>query len=96
MLRWMMALAGLFLAVFAVVALSGPGQFDISDGWVRYEVARSLVEHGDVNIRDAHRPPYKIGWAVRPAGMPGGIAITGSRNRRRAWPRSWPPTPPGR
>ena len=51
MLRWMMALAGLFLAVFAVVALSGPGQFDISDGWVRYEVARSLVEHGDVDIQ---------------------------------------------
>ena len=65
MLRWMMALAGLFLAVFAVVALSGPGQFDISDGWVRYEVARSLVEHGDVDIRDGHRPPSPLNVATR-------------------------------
>ena len=52
MLRWMMALAGLFLAVFAVVALSGPGENDVADGYIRYEVARSLVEHGDVDIRD--------------------------------------------
>ncbi len=52
MVRWWMALAGLFLSVFAVVALSGPGQIDIIHGRVRYEVARSLVDHGDVDIQD--------------------------------------------
>ena len=52
MVRWWMALAGLFLSVFAVVALSGPGRIDIIDGRVRYEVARSLVDHGDVDIQD--------------------------------------------
>lgn len=44
---------GLFLFVVAVVSLSGPGRLDIVDGGVRYEVARSLVDHGDVVIRDA-------------------------------------------
>ena len=39
MLRWWIAEAGLFLTVFAVVALSGPGQIDIVDGQTRYEVA---------------------------------------------------------
>lgn len=43
----------LFLFVFAVVALSGPGRIDIVDGHTRYEVGRSLVEHGDSVIRDA-------------------------------------------
>jgi hypothetical protein len=38
--------------VFAAVALSGPGRIDIVDGQTRYEVARSLVEHGDSIIRD--------------------------------------------
>ncbi len=38
--------------MFAVVALSGPGRIDIVDGQTRYEVARSLVEHGDSIIRD--------------------------------------------
>jgi hypothetical protein len=40
------------LLVFAVVALSGPGRIDIVDGQTRFEVARSLVEHGDSIIRD--------------------------------------------
>jgi len=52
MARWWIARAGLFLTVFAVVALSGPGRIDIVDGQTRYEVARSLVEHGDSIIRD--------------------------------------------
>jgi MFS family permease len=45
-------LTGLFLFVFAVLALTGPGRIDINDGQTRYEVARSLWEHGDVQIRD--------------------------------------------
>ncbi len=52
MVRWWIARAGLFLWVFAVVALSGPGRIDIVDGHIRYEVARSLVAHGDPVIRD--------------------------------------------
>ena len=48
----MIAQAGLFLTVFAVVALSGPGRIDIVDGQTRYEVARSWVDHGDLVIRD--------------------------------------------
>jgi hypothetical protein len=51
---WRAALAGLFLFVFAAVVLSGPGRIDIVDGQTRYEVARSLVEHGDSVIRDQH------------------------------------------
>jgi hypothetical protein len=49
---WALALAGQALFVFAAVALSGPGRIDIVDGQTRYEVARSLVEHGDVAVRD--------------------------------------------
>jgi 4-amino-4-deoxy-L-arabinose transferase-like glycosyltransferase len=49
---WSSALAGLSLFVFSVVALSGPGRIDIVDGQARYEVARSLVDHGDHVIRD--------------------------------------------
>ena len=49
---WGLVLVGQFVAVFAVVALSGPGRIDIVDGQTRYEVARSLVEHGDSVIRD--------------------------------------------
>lgn len=52
MTRWRMALTGMFLAVFAVLALSGPGQFDIVDGKVRYLVARGFLDHGDVDIQD--------------------------------------------
>ncbi len=51
MARWWIAQAGLFLTVFATVALSGPGRIDIVDGQTRYEVARSLIEHGDLVIR---------------------------------------------
>ncbi len=61
MMRWPMAIAGLFLCAFAVVALSGPGDIDSPDGAVRYEVARSFVEHGDVDI-----PDPKIEWMVLP------------------------------
>ncbi len=49
---WGLALAGLFVFVLAAVSLSGPGRMDIVDGAPRYEVARSLLEHGDVLIRD--------------------------------------------
>jgi hypothetical protein len=47
------AVAGLGLLVFAVVALSGAGRIDIVDGQTRYEVARSLVDHGDTVVRDS-------------------------------------------
>jgi hypothetical protein len=50
--QWCLALVGLFVFVFAAVALSGPGRMDIIDGAPRYEVARSLVEHGDVVVRN--------------------------------------------
>jgi hypothetical protein len=48
------SLSGLFLFVFAVLALSGPGRIDINDGQTRYEVSRSLLEHGDAVIRDSN------------------------------------------
>lgn len=48
-----LALAGLFVFVLAAVCLSGPGRIDILDGLTRYEVARSLVDHGDSIVRDA-------------------------------------------
>ncbi len=49
---WGLVLVGQFVALFAILALSGPGRIDIVDGQTRYEVARSLVEHGDSVIRD--------------------------------------------
>jgi hypothetical protein len=49
---WGVALLGQFVFLFAVVALSGPGRIDVVDGQTRYEVARSLVDHGDLVIRD--------------------------------------------
>lgn len=52
--RVAIVLAGLFLMSFSLLALTGPGRIDIIDGQTRYEVARSLVEHGDVVIRDPH------------------------------------------
>jgi hypothetical protein len=52
MLRWLLALAGLFLVVFSILGLSGPGLLDIIDGRIRYEVARSYVERGDLDVRD--------------------------------------------
>ena len=51
--RRISAVAGLGLLVFAVVALSGAGRIDIVDGQSRYEVARSLVDHGDAVVRDS-------------------------------------------
>jgi hypothetical protein len=56
-----LALAGLGLFVFALVALSGPGRIDIVDGQTRFEVGRSLVEHGDSVIRDP-----RVDWVVFP------------------------------
>jgi hypothetical protein len=60
-----MALCGLALVVFAVVALSGPGRIDIDDGQARFEAGRSLVEHGDLAVRDPrvvwHRLPGRNG-----------------------------------
>ena len=50
--RWRLALAGQFVFVFAILILSGPGRIDIVDGQTRYEVARSLIDHGDSIIRD--------------------------------------------
>jgi hypothetical protein len=51
-LRWALAIGGQFILVFAALSLSGPGRIDIVDGQTRYEVARSLVDHGDSIIRD--------------------------------------------
>jgi hypothetical protein len=51
-LRWLAGLSGLFIAIFALAALCGPGRIDTVDAQTRYEVARSLVEHGDSIIRD--------------------------------------------
>lgn len=49
---WPTALVGLGLVVLAVVALTGPGRIDIVDGQSRYEVGRSLVDHGDLAVRN--------------------------------------------
>ncbi len=49
--RWL-SKVGLFLVVFSILALSGPGRIDIVDGQARYEAARSLVDHGDTVIRN--------------------------------------------
>jgi hypothetical protein len=51
-IAWCAALAGQAMFVFALVALSGPGRLDIMDAQTRYEVTRSLVDHGDCEIRD--------------------------------------------
>src|SRR5262245_63437735 len=48
----LLVISGLFLLVFAVVALSGPGRIDIIDGQARYEVAKSMVLHGDFVVRN--------------------------------------------
>jgi hypothetical protein len=48
---WLLLGQGLF--VFAVLALSGPGRLCVSDAQTRFEVGRSLVEHGDSLIRDS-------------------------------------------
>ena len=51
-LWWPLALCGQFLLVFTALALSGPGRIDIDDGQTRFEVAQSLVDHGDPAVRD--------------------------------------------
>lgn len=58
---WAPLLLGQGLFVFAVVALSGPGRIDIVDGQTRFEVGRSLVEHGDSALRDP-----RIWWGSFP------------------------------
>src|SRR4051812_21330120 len=60
-LAWRCALLGLALVVFSIVALSGPGRIDIVDGQTRFDVGRSLVEHGDSAIRDE-----RIWWGALP------------------------------
>src|SRR5262249_54833886 len=50
--RYFVTLAGVLVFVFAVVALSGPGRIDIVDGQARFEVAKSLVLHGDSVVRN--------------------------------------------
>lgn len=49
---WALRLTGLCLFVFGVIALSSPGRIDVVDGHTRYDVGRSLVEHGDSIVRD--------------------------------------------
>src|SRR5947209_7161556 len=49
---WALAVLGQFVFVFSAVALSGPGRIDIDDGQTRFEVAQSLVDHGDPVVRD--------------------------------------------
>jgi hypothetical protein len=46
-------LIGIFLLVFSLVALSGPGRIDIVDGQARFEVGKSLALHGDGVIRNS-------------------------------------------
>lgn len=43
---------GVGIGTFGLVALSGPGRIDIVDGQTRYEVSRSIVDYGDVQIRN--------------------------------------------
>ena len=50
---WYLALVGLGLFVFSVVAISSAGRIDVIDAQTRYQVGRSLVEHGDSIVRDA-------------------------------------------
>jgi hypothetical protein len=58
---WVMALLGLGISTFAVVALSGPGRIDNVGAQTRFEVGRSLVEHGDSILRDD-----RIWWGAYP------------------------------
>jgi hypothetical protein len=66
---------GIFLCVGAVYAATGPGRIDIIDGQYRFEVARNLLEHGTLEVRD----PYLfgavpgIGGAYSPYGVSGSI-----------------------
>ncbi len=51
-LAWLVALLGLGFFTFGVVGLSGPGRIDVVEGQLCFEVGRSLVEHGDFEVRD--------------------------------------------
>lgn len=43
---------GIFMVVFSLLALSGPGRIDIVDGQARFEVAKSIALHGDAVVRN--------------------------------------------
>jgi hypothetical protein len=64
-IRWALALAGLGLVVFAIVALTGPGRIDIDDGQARFEAGKNLVEQGIPCVEDPrviwHRLPGRDG-----------------------------------
>jgi hypothetical protein len=49
---WPIALLGLGLLTFGAVGLWGSGRIDVVDGQTCFEVGRSLVEHGDFDVRD--------------------------------------------
>ena len=50
--RALLTTVGIFLVVFSLLALSGPGRIDIVDGQARFEVAKSLAFHGDAIVRN--------------------------------------------
>ena len=50
--RALLTTVGIFMVVFSLVALSGPGRIDIVDGQARFEVAKSLALHGDAVVRN--------------------------------------------
>lgn len=53
--------AGVFLAVLSVYCLAGPGRIDIIDGQYRFDVARSLLDRGSLEVRD----PYLRGGTAK-------------------------------
>lgn len=50
--RWALALAGLFLLVFALAVFSAPGRLDTIDAQNRYFVAQGIYERGHPSIDD--------------------------------------------
>ncbi len=67
---------GIFLVVGAVYSAAGPGRIDIIDGQYRFEVARNLLEHGSIRIRDPFLPaavPGLAGGKYSPYGLSGSI-----------------------
>jgi len=81
-LAWPIALGGLGLLVFALVALSGPGRIDRLDGQTRYEVGRSLVKHRDSIVRDPritwNRFPGRDGFEHADAPLPPSVVAAGA------------------
>ena len=61
MIRWLIALLGLALATFAIVALTGPGRIDIEDGQARFEAGRNWLLLGRPIITDP-----RVYWHVMP------------------------------